>query len=110
MFSQAEEDVDARSNWEGWWEIRSEIRDGLILDGVLLVVQGEDNLSDMLKLIDQGVGGEEVVAGRGYTFEEGTELDGPTMVGALVVLSGTQAEVESQDNQFGDVSGVLVVG
>ena len=37
------------------------MREGLALYGVLLVVQGEDDLGDMLKLIDQGVYGEEIV-------------------------------------------------
>ena len=57
MFSQAEEDVDARSNWVGCWGILSEVRYGLTLDGVLLVVQGEDDLGDMLKLLDWASGG-----------------------------------------------------
>ena len=110
MFLQAEEDVDPHLNWAGCWGTRSEVRDGLASDGVLLVFQGEDDLSDMLKLIDWGVGGEEDVADKGHEFEKGAELDGPVMAGELVVISGMQAEVESQDNQFGDVPGFLVVG
>ena len=80
------------------------------MDGGLLVVQGEDDLSDMLKLIDRGVGREEGVADEGHDEEEGVEMDGPVMADALGVLVGTQAEVESQDNQVGDVPGLLVVG
>ena len=52
MLSLAEEDVDARSNWAGSRALRSEVRDGLTSDGILLVVQGEDNLGDVLKPTD----------------------------------------------------------
>ena len=55
MFSQAEKYVDARSNWAGCWGLRSEAIDGLTLDGVLLVVHGEDNLGDGLELLDWGI-------------------------------------------------------
>ena len=89
MFLQVEEDVDACSNWLGSWRIRSEVRDGLTLDGVLLVVQGEDDLGDVLKLLNRGVWGEEGVANEEYKFQEWTELDCPAMAGALGVLSGT---------------------
>ena len=58
MFSQAEEDVDTRSNWSGFRALRSEVRDGLTSDGVLLVVQGEDDPGDILEPLHQGVGGE----------------------------------------------------
>ena len=44
MLSLAEEDVNAHSNWIGGRELQSEVRDGLTLYGILLVVQGGDNL------------------------------------------------------------------
>ena len=72
MFSQAEEDVDARSNWAGCWALRSEMRDGLTSDGVLLVVEGEDNLGDVIKPPDWGMGGEEGVPGKEDEVHEGT--------------------------------------
>ena len=50
------------------------------------------------------------VADEGNEFEEGTELDGPVMAGALGVFAGTQAEVKSQDNQVGNVLGLLIIG
>ena len=55
MFLQAEEDADARLNWAGCRRLRSEMRDGLTLDGILLVVQGEDNMGDVLELHNWGV-------------------------------------------------------
>ena len=49
MLFLAEEDVDASSNWLGGRALLSEVRDGLTSDGILLVVQSEDNLGDVLK-------------------------------------------------------------
>ena len=37
------------------------MRDGLTLDVILLVVQGEDYLCGMLKVIDRSVDGDEMV-------------------------------------------------
>ena len=68
MFLQAEEDVDARSNWAGCWVFQSEVRDGLTLDGVFLVFQGEDNLGDTLKPLDRGIRGEEGVADKNTNY------------------------------------------
>ena len=55
-------------------------------------------------------GGEEGVSDEDYEFEEEMELNGPSMAGAIGVLAGTQSAVESQDNQVGDVPGLLVAG
>ena len=57
VFLQVEEDIKSRSNWAGCWGLRSEVRDGLTLDGILLVVQGEGDLGGMLKLLVWGVWG-----------------------------------------------------
>ena len=61
MLLLAEEDVDARSNWAGGRALQSEVRDGITLDGVLLVVWGVDNLGDVLEPPAWGIGGEEGV-------------------------------------------------
>ena len=58
MLSLAEEYVDSRSNWAGGQALRYEVRDGLTSDGTLLVIQGKDDLSDVLGLPDWGIGGE----------------------------------------------------
>ena len=71
------------------------MRDGLTPDGILLVVQGEDDLGDVLEPPDWGILGEEGVPGEEEEFHEGTELHCPAMAGALEVLAGPQAEVES---------------
>ena len=86
MLLLAEEDVDARSNWGGGRALRSEVRDGLTSDGILLVVQGEDDLSDVLEPPDWGIGKEEDVPGEEHKFHEGSELNCPAMAGALEVL------------------------
>ena len=57
MFAQTEEDVDAHLNWADGQELQSEVQDGLTLDGALLVVQGEDDLGDVLEPPDRGIGG-----------------------------------------------------
>ena len=86
MLPLAEEEVDASSNKAGRWALRSEVRDGLTSDGILLVVQGEDNLDDLLKPPDWDIGGEEGVPGKEDKVHEGTELHCPEMDGALDVL------------------------
>ena len=76
MLLLVEEDVDARSNWAGGQALRSEVSDGLTPDGVLLVVQGEEDLGDVLKPPDWGVRGRRVypakrtksMRGRNCTF------------------------------------------
>ena len=49
ILSLVEEDVDTRSNWAGGRTLQSEVRYGLTPDGILLVIQGEDDLGDMLE-------------------------------------------------------------
>ena len=51
LFSQSKEDVDVRLDRAGGLGLRSEVRDGIPPDSVLLVVQGDDDLGSMLELI-----------------------------------------------------------
>ena len=39
---QAEEDADARLDWAGCGGLRTEVGDGLTLDGILLIVEGDE--------------------------------------------------------------------
>ena len=73
-------------------------------------VQGEENLGDMLEPLHWGVRGEEGVTNEEDKVLEWTELDCPAMDGALGLLTRTQSELESQDNQNGGVLGLLVGG
>ena len=51
------------------------MRDGLTLDGVLLVIQGEEDMGDVLELLDWGIFGEDIVPNEEYEFHEVLELD-----------------------------------
>ena len=42
MFSHAEEDFDACSDWEGCQGLQYEVRESLILDGIIMVVYSEE--------------------------------------------------------------------
>ena len=64
----------------------------------------------MLKPHYFGMRGEEGVPGKEDKVHEGTELHCPVMASALGVLTYTQAEVESQDDQVGGVLGLLFGG
>ena len=65
-----------------------EVREILPSDGVLLVVQGEDDMGGMLGTLDGGIGRDEIVSSEEHEFQQGTELDGSAMTGALGVLTG----------------------
>ena len=91
MFSQAEEDVDTHSNWKGFQGLRSEVRYGLTLNGIFLVVQGEADLCGMLKFLDWGVRGDEMVPDEEKKLQEGTELNCPVVACLLGVFTGPEA-------------------
>ena len=74
MFSQAERDVDACSNWAGCRALQFEVIDGLTSDGVLLVVQDEKNLGDMLEPLNWGVRREEGGTDEEHEVLKWTEL------------------------------------
>ena len=59
------------SDWVGRQGPRSEVRYGLTSDGILLVVQGEDDLCGMLEMLNQGVGGEAMVPDEEHQVQEG---------------------------------------
>ena len=83
--------------------------DGLTSDGILLVFQGEYDLCGILKVLDQGAGGDEMVPDKEHKFQERSELDCSAVVCALGVLLRPVAEVEAQLEQVGNVP-VLWVG
>ena len=55
---QAQEDVDAHLDWAGCGGLRTEVGDGLAVDGILLIVEGGDNLSGLAKMLGGSVPGE----------------------------------------------------
>ena len=108
LFLQSKDDIESCSDREGGQGLRLEVRDGLTSDGALMVVQGDDSLGSVLELLDGGIGKDESASDKEHKIQKGTELDSPVMAGALGVLTGPQAEVESQDDQVGDVSGFWI--
>ena len=86
------------------------MRGGLTSDGIILVVQDEDVMCDMLKLIAWGVCREEIVPNEETKSQEGLELECPAIACALGVFSGPKAEVEPQLDQVGDMPGFGVKG
>ena len=64
----------------------------------------------MLKVPDQGVGGEEMVPDEEYELQEGPELYCPAEARVLSVFAGPEAEVEFQLGWVGDVLGLWVIG
>ena len=88
------------------------MKDGITLDGVLLVVQGEGDLGDTLKLLDQASGGRRMLPTKNTNFRSGRNW---TVLRWLVhllsgAIAGIKAGLESQDDQVGNVSGLLVGG
>ena len=56
--TQAEEDVDACLDWAGCGGIRTEVGDGITIDGILLIVKGDDNFCGIAEIFGGGVHGE----------------------------------------------------
>ena len=110
VFLQVEEDVDSHLDWACCWGIWSEVRDGITLNGILLVVQGEENLRDVLEVLNRGVSREDMVPDKEQKFKEGTELDCHVVVCSLSVFLGPEATVEAQLGQVDNVSGLWVGG
>ena len=110
LFLQSEEDVDTCSDRVGGRGIRSEVRDGLPSDVVLLVFQGDKDMGGVLELLDGGIKKDESVSGEEQESQKCKELDGSVIAGALGVLTGPQEKVDTQDHQVGDVPGVLIIG
>ena len=86
------------------------MRYGFTLDVIFLVVQGEGDLCGMLKVIDRGVRGDEMVPDEEHEFREGLEVDCPVEACAFGVFAEPEAEVEYQLDQVGNVPGLWVGG
>ena len=56
-----------------------------------MVFQGEEDMCEMLGILDQGGGWEEIVPDEEYKFQEGPELDCPAMACELGVFVGLKA-------------------
>ena len=107
---QAEEDADARLDWAGCGGLRTEVGDGLAVDGILLIVEGDDNLSGLAEIIGRSVSGEEEIPDEEHEVHEGLELDRLAVAGTLRVFAGPEAEVEADGDQVENVVGSGVRG
>ena len=61
-----------------------EVGDILATDGILLIVDGEDNLSLLEKPLSGSVPGEDEVPDKEHNIHEGPELDRQAVAGALL--------------------------
>ena len=68
MILYAEEDVDAHSDWEGCKRLQYEVRDGLTLNIIILVVQGEEYMRGILEVLNWCVGWEDMVPNKEHKF------------------------------------------
>ena len=93
LFLQSEEYVDACLEKAGGRGLRSEVRDSLTSECVLLAFQGEDDLGGVLEFLDGGIRRYEIISSKEHEFQKGTDLDGSAMAGKLGVITGPQAEV-----------------
>ena len=110
LVAQAEEDINARLDWEGCGGIITEVGDGLAAYGILLIVQGDENLGGLAEMIGGSVPRKEEVPGEEHEAHEGLELDRPAVAGALCVFIGPESEVEANGDQVGDGVGSGVGG
>ena len=81
---------------------------GIAVDGILLIVGGDDNLSGLAEMLGGSVPGEEEVPDEEHEVYEGPELDCPAVDGVLCVFAGLEAEVEAYGDQVSDVEGSSV--
>ena len=98
LVAQSEEDVDARLDWTGCGGLRTEVGDGLAADGILLIVEGDDNLGGLAEMLGGSVPWEEEVPDEEREVHEGPELDRPAVAGAPHVFVGLKAGVEANDD------------
>ena len=68
MILYAEGDVDAHSDWEGYKRLQYEVRDGLTLDIIILVVQGDEYMRGILEVLNWCVDWEDLVPNKEHKF------------------------------------------
>ena len=65
--------------------------DGLASDGILLIVEGDNNLCGIEEILGGGVLGEEKVSNGEIEFHEGPELERLAVAGALHLFVGLES-------------------
>ena len=84
--------------------------DGLPANGILLIVEGEENLGGPAEILGRSIHREEEVPDEEHEIHEEPELDCPAVAGALRAFAGSQAEVQANGDQVGYVAGSGVGG
>ena len=98
LFFQSTEGVGACLDRSGGRGIQPEMRYGLPLNDIIMVVQDDDDLGSVLEYFDGGIGRDENISDKENELKKGTELESPVMAGEIDVLTRPQAQVESQDD------------
>ena len=70
LFVQAEEDIDTRLDWAGCGGLRTEAGDSLTMDGIILIVEGDDNLGGLVEMLGGSVPGEEKFPNKEHEVHE----------------------------------------
>ena len=80
-----EEDVDARLDWADYGGLRTEMGYSITADGILLIVESDENLGGLAEILGVSVPGEEKVLDKEH------ELDRPAVASALCVFAESEA-------------------
>ena len=75
------------------------------MDGILLIVEGGENLGGLVEILSRSVPGEEEVPGEEHEVHEGSELDRLAVAGEICIFEGPEAEVEASGDQVSNVVG-----
>ena len=75
------------------------------MDGILLIVEGGENLGGLVEILSRSVPGEEEVPGEEHEVHEGSELDRLEVAGEICIFEGPEAEVEASGDQVSNVVG-----
>ena len=66
-----EEDIYARIDWSGCGGLRTEMGDSLTMDGIILIVEGDDNLGGLSEMLGGSVPGEETFPNKEHKVHKG---------------------------------------
>ena len=75
--AQEEEDVDARLDWAGCGGLRTEVGDGLIVYGIIIIVKGDERFCGLADMLGGDVPRYEKVPDEEHEVHEGPKLDRP---------------------------------
>ena len=68
---QEEEDIYARLDWAGYDGLRTEVEYSLTVDGIILIVEGDENLGGLAEMLGGSVPGEEKFTNKEQKVHEG---------------------------------------